>query len=459
MVSAIKEWIAERNLDVAYNRIVNKIFEGTLNKDVERKKSFDGYPSQFLKQLDSLSRRSGVNLVDHERSDYTLDPLLRQYSYLYGGRNGTVYKALQRVNMKLYGGFLTSTKLSEQLKVFRSYVEFTDDFSAPDILDLLLPREMPHYLRKILFEFKEDVNRGGKTFKGFVNDNPYYFKEILAHFPMDNQELSDIQCLNNAIEELENQASAKKNRWLIVSTFISSLIDIVVLIVSFGKKIIPEIIESFDAKLSEFSAPVRLVYRCSEFLTSKWYLALAIASILYLATKSKIVELTKGYLAFKISFTKNYVVNEQLLRFLKTYKTMMRSKDWESTFKHSVGLIDNAYLNFIMSRYIDGGEKDINNTAVSLCEILSEIPYIPQEYLDILSESELLGESERGIDQVIKLMEPRVEKASKQVNKTLMAIAVGTSLVIVVYLCLKIFSDLRLIINRSETEFIDRLKN
>ncbi|NLK09881.1 MAG: hypothetical protein GX317_02830 [Staphylococcus equorum] len=439
------------------NSVIRKVFKYTLESDRKRLRAFQGYPSMWTKRLDRWGRIAGLKFIDHEKRDYTLHPILNQHSYLFGGKSSYIFRKLEGLNRLLYGGFSDSTRMQAQLSFFESFIEYSKDFSVITMLDNIMEKELPYYLIKLLNEFKVQADKGGVNLKTFIKSNPIYFREVLVYFSF--EEKSDLDCLGDAIAELKSLISARKRDALLKANFVNGITDMVMLIVAFGVSVIPEITSGFDASISDFSKPVQLMAGMSDFLVNKWYIAVLVTAILYGSTRTHLFKLFTGYLAFKLPVSKDYVVNDQILRFLKSYVNIMSSDSPRGSFEQSMKLVSNDYLQFVLSGFVDGSSNDIGNSGKSLHQIFATIPYIPKEYTDIIKEAELLGDTEAGIHKAIDLIEPRVEKLSKQLNKTLFwAIIVVTTLVTILMIAI-IFKDMMAIIEKSDQEFIDRLRN
>lgn len=439
-----------------YSKFVNKVFKFTLEKDTKRMKSYEGFPSPTMKFLHQLSKRTGIKFVDHEKRDYTFYPLLKQYSYLLGGENSFIFKMLMSFNRWVFGGMTDYSRISYQIDLLSSYQEYVTELGDASIVENLLTKKYPYHILRILHKYRVESDIKGKNLKAFIRDNKDYFKEIEVYFSFDQR--ADVECLQDAVEELRNLQGVKLQELIVKGNLYSTIFDTITLILSFGWKLIPDMIEGFDATINNFSLPIRIVNSLSNFLTYQWYLAILLTIILIIVLKSQIVKILLGYLAFKIPLIDEYTINLQLLRFLKTYKNLMSIQDHRGAFKDSTRLISNEYLKFIFLRYCDGSEEDIARAkARSLPQIINEIPYIPKEYKDILLESQNIGKPQEGLQRVINLMESKSKKTSKKLNKYMLWGTILVSTLLFFYLGLLMYTDMMNIIEISDMQFIERL--
>ena len=458
MVEIIKEQLDSWGITDAYHNLIRTLFNITLKRDIKRKKSYEGYPTLTLKRLDNISKRIGIKLIDSDAKDYTLYPLLKQFSHLFGGVGSKPFKALEWLNMKMYGGLTKGERLKTQLDFFTSYLEYSEDFKPMTIIDYMVEKEIPHYLRKILYEFKLEIDSSAKSFKDFVSKNNKYFKEVEVYFSH-SQDTDDIRCISDAIEELKNLIGIERRSKLLRVNLINGVVDIITVIVGTSKMILPEIMDSFESSITDFSKPIRTVDAISDFLTKKWYLAITLTSIGIAIYRSRLVKIITGYALIKFEASKEYIINEQMIRFFKSYVNLMKSLTPREAFAQSIELVNNDYLRFILERYVNESlETDMRHTAMSVTDVLSEIPYIPVEYLDIMRESDLLGDSEEGLHRVIKLMEPRVEETSKKFNKWLMWAIIIVTTALTALILVYVFKDMTRIINTYDEDFIDRMR-
>ena len=439
------------------DKLTTSVFSWTLKSDQDSQLKYRGYPTPGDKRKHNLSLKTGIRLVDHTNKDYTLEPLLNQYRYLIGGKGSFLYKKLQFANMKWYGGLTKGDRLKAQLKFFESYSEYSEDFTDRQIIEYLMDKQYPPYLIKILNNFKGKAGDQGMGLKGFVVENEDYFSEVAPHFKLEDR--ADILCLGDALKEIRELNKSHLREWVVKANIYNGIFEMVSLVVVFGKTIIPQIVDGFEASISEFSYPIRLMDTWSNFLVRKWYLAITTVLIGWRIMKSKSMSILQGFIAFKLPFAKDYVVNNQLSRFFNVYQNVMEVKAPRDTFQQATSMVSNKYFKFILETYLDGTERDIYNSSKSLPTIMNEIPYVPKEYVDILVEAEYQGDLAEGINKVVAIVEPRVEEQSKQLNKVLFwGVTVFTILVFFV-MTVFLFKDFGDIMERHDTQFIDSLRN
>ena len=432
---------------------IKRIFKTTLERDRRKKAKYKGFPSPTTKTLSRVGKEIGVKIVDADRRDFTLYPLLNQYKSFFGGDKSIIYKGLLILNRKLFGGFTNLSRFNTQIQFLESYKDYAETFDPTVVLENIIDKKIPYYLLKILEKFRVDAEEEGMSLKAFIKNNADYFTEISVFF--DFEDKADLSCLGEALTELLARKEATKRSYIVRGSMLNALAEILILIISFGKVVIPEIISSFESSIDDFSAPIRFVDKLSIFIINKWYFAIPVALLIYALFKTKPMRLITGYLAIKIPFIRNYVVNDQLLRFLKSYTNLISSKGIRESYVDSLKMLENEFIKFIFETYVEG----LGGTGISFYVAMEAIPYIPKEYIDILKENEELGNPEEGVKKVINVIEPRIEKLVKTFTKQLILSALIISAIVVAILSYYVFTDMSQIINKYNKDFVDRLRN
>lgn len=456
MLGFIKE-VQETVFGESYRRAVDNVFKYTLKRDLEKKMKYKGYPSPQARFLALKSRTLGIKLVDEDNKDFTFAPLLKQYSSYLGGQNSLLYRSLENLNMKIFGGFLKATKLNYQIRFLESYKEYAQGFQTISILENIMDKEIPFYLLKILREFYTHASKSGMTLKTFILKNPEYFKEIVLYF--DFEDKPELQCLDDALEEIKARRQAVLRDYLLKNSLLGAGFDLVLMIIVFGKKMIPDLLESFDASINDFSTPIQVLDRVSHFLINRWYLAVILFSILYVIGRTKTVRLIIGFSSVKIPGVKDYIVNDQLLRFLKSYINIINFDSMRNAYKQSLKMVSNEYLRYSLEVHVNQSSGDIGDTGVTFYKVLESIPYIPKEYVDMIKESELIGKPEEGIRKVIELIDPKIENLVKKVNKQIILGVMIFSALVSLLIFAILYRDMNIVINSYNQDFIDNLRN
>lgn len=439
-----------------YRRTLDQIFNWTLRKDLEKQRSYKGYPTKFLKALDEKGKQWGIPFVNHEKSDYTFYPIMRHYRDKLGGTESVLFKKLEYFNMRIHGGFFNRDRLKAQLDTLESYMEYFRLLSHMEILEILIDREIPKYMKKILKQHMDASGVDGGSMVDFIKQNGEYFSEITTIF--DVEERPTGQLLEVAIEELTKLTESSSRGFIMKYSLINGVVNIIIAIIAFSKLVLPEAMSSFDGNINMMSKPIQIMDKIGYFLINQWYLAVLGVVILFLISRTRVYRMAVGYMAFKFPITKEYVVNDQLLRFFQTYSIVSETEAIRKSFEYGYNRIDNEYLKFVFGRYLDGGQLDLSERAVNLSVVLEEIPYIPKEYVDIIRDTEQTGNHQDGIPRVIVMIEPRLAKVNDQLQKTIIIGSIVVSMGITVILSAFLMKDITSMVSLSEEQFYDSIR-
>lgn len=439
-----------------YHSFIGKVFNKTLEKDLKEKRDYNGFPTKKSKRLHEWSLKTGIPFVKHKEKDYTLQPIIDYIAMFIGGKQSFLYRQLIKFNRLFYGKVLKKDRFKAQLDLFESYLEYTQMFGHIDIINNLTNRDIPYYIIKMLEEEKTISTRSGSGFVDFVLRNSDYFAEVQIFFTFEEKDIQEMLLM--AIEELRELTSSSGREFFIKATIADSILNVLLMLGAFGKLVIPEIIESFDVNIGMFSLPIIWVDRIAFVLVNRWYMIVLGCVLVFILTRTTLFKLLLSYMGIKIKFIKNYTINNDMVKFFKTYNNMSQSVPMRQAFSYGADRLSNHYLKHIFMSYLDGSNNDLSERALRLSEVLEEIPYIPQEYVDIITESEQSGKQEEGLNKVIALIEPRVKDANKAITKNIILWSIGVSLGLIIILGAIMYKDLMNIVNITESEFYDSLK-
>lgn len=453
LISKLTEWLG---ISTLYKNIFNRFFDYSLEKDIEKKNKYKGYPTSTTKFLDNLSKRTGIPFVDHNKGDYTFEPLINYIMQMLNLYKTPFHKYLLKVNMKLFGGFLNATRLRDQKRLLDSYLEYEAKYENISIIENLIPQKHNYYIKKILHQYKMEAVEKAHGFKYFITSNKDYFKEIEIFFTVEERTVVD--STRDASSELETMIGSSMRKQLMNANFIYTAFDIVLFVIMFHKVLIPQILDNFEVGIESFSTAVRMVDRFAVFLLTRWFVYIPIMFLIYQVLKSEMIKIFIDYIKIKIPYIDSYVIGDELLKFLKTYENIMGNAPPRDVFVYAYERLDNTYLKHILYKNINEQSTDISNTGKPVSEILAEVPYIPQEYIDILRQAYLTGRPQEGLENVIALLEPRIEKISKDLNKYILIGTFVGSLLLTVILTALIYKDAMNIVEISDQQFIDELR-
>lgn len=439
-----------------FDNLMSRLFEYTLTRDKKKKAEYEGYPSSFTKVRDKLSKRTGIPFVNHDKGDYTFAPLIDYIMFNTGLTNTKFHKFLNKINMRLWGEPFSHGRLKAQKKLLDSYLEYESKYDNLSIIDNLLTQKHNYYILKILAEYEAKASEYSLGFKEFILENEDYFSEIAVFFTIDERTVID--SAKDAVQELDSLVKSSQRKQLMNANFIYTSIDMLIFVIVFGEVMIPQVLDNFDADIKDFSAAIRSVYRLSRYLKTRWYIVILVLTPIVILLRTNFVKTVKDYLKIKSSFISEYVISDELSKFLKTYHNIMGHVSPREAFEYAYSRLDNMYLKHILKQNIDGSETDIADTAKPVAQILAEIPYINQEYIDMMVQAYAVGKPQEGLEKVIDIAEPRVENASKKINKNVVIGTFVVSSLLTLILAFMMYRDTMNIVEISDQMFIDSLR-
>lgn len=453
----IWERLSEKlGVDQVINSNINKFFEMSYKKDIKDKNKYSGFPSSTTKSLNKLSKRTGISFVDPKKSDYTFAPVFNHVLKRVGIKGGLVEEFLDWFNMKVWGGMSDYGRMMVQKNLMESYLEYDSVYENVTIIENLIQQEHPYYIKKILHEYKVRAVEEGQGFNKFILNNENYFKEIAVFFKIEDSTI--VKSAEFSLEELENLTKSSLRDKLIKGTVMFTIVDMIGLFLLMGTYLIPEILREMGGSIGDFSPVIQHVYSVSNFLVNRWYVTIVATLVGWMLFKSRTASIAIDYLKLKIPGIKEYTINNEIVKFLKTYRNLMEDASPRDTFTYAYSRLDNEYLKYVFGRYINNSKDDLSNKAKPLTEILTEIPYIGKDYLDLIVRASTAGDPIKGFDRAIDLIEPRIEKFSKSTTKYIIITVVGISTLITLFLVAQMYFDVTVISDMGDQQFIDGLR-